>query len=131
MSGCPASTAIIMSGMDGEAARRLALSFPETEEKETWGHPTFRVRDRMFMAMAADGGGVTVKATPEAQAALVGSEPETFSIPAYVGRHGWVGIALDRVDPEELAELVQDAWRMTAPKRVVRAFDERDERAAG
>jgi hypothetical protein len=111
--------------MDGEAARGLALSFPETEERETWGHPTFRVRDRMFMAMATDGRTVTVKATREAQAALVGSEPETFSVPAYVGRHGWVGIALERVDPEELAELVEDAWRMTAPKRVVRAFEER------
>jgi len=111
--------------MDGEAARELALSFPEAEEKETWGHPTFRVRDRMFMAMAADGRTVTVKATREAQAALVGSEPETFSVPAYVGRHGWVGVVLERVDPEELAELVEDAWRMTAPKRMVRAFDER------
>jgi hypothetical protein len=109
--------------MDGEAARRLALSFPEAVEKETWDHPTFRVRDRMFMAMAADGRSVTVKATREAQAALVGSEPETFSIPAYVGHHGWVAVALHRVDPDELAELVEEAWRMTAPKRLVRAYD--------
>jgi hypothetical protein len=110
--------------MYGDAARRLALSFPEAEERETWGHPTFRVRDKMFMALAADGRSASVKATREAQAALVGSEPETFSIPAYVGVHGWVGIALERVDPEELAELVEDAWRMTAPKRVLRAFDD-------
>lgn len=109
--------------MDGEAARRLALSFPEAREQETWDHPTFRVRDRMFMAMAADGRSVTVKATREAQAALVGSEPETFSIPAYVGHHGWVAVALHRVDPDELAELVEEAWRMTAPKRLVRAYD--------
>jgi hypothetical protein len=108
----------------GEAARRLALSFPETEERETWGHPTFRVRHKMFMTMATDGTSATVKASREAQAALVGSEPETFSIPAYVGQHGWVGIVLDRVDPEELAELIEDAWRMTAPKRLVRAFEE-------
>ena len=37
--------------MDGDKARRLALSFPEAVEKETWGHPTFRVRDKMFMGM--------------------------------------------------------------------------------
>jgi hypothetical protein len=108
----------------GDDARRLALSFPETVEKETWGHPTFRVREKMFMAMDSDGTSVTVKAPKEAQAALVGSEPETFFVPAYVGQHGWVGVRLDRVDPEELAELVDEAWRMTAPKRVVKAFDE-------
>jgi hypothetical protein len=109
----------------GGAARRLALSFPEAEERQTWGHPTFRVRGKMFMTMATDGTSATVKATHEAQAALVGSEPETFSVPAYVGQHGWVGIVLDRVDPEELAELVEEAWRMTAPKRLVRAFERR------
>ncbi len=110
-------------GVDGDGARRLALSFPEAVEKETWGHPTFRVREKMFMAMSSDGTSASVKATRDAQAALVGSEPETFSVPAYVGQHGWVGIALERVDDEELAELVEDAWRLTAPKRVVRAFD--------
>jgi hypothetical protein len=109
--------------VSADEARRLALSFPEAAEKETWGHPTFRVREKMFMAMDVDGASVTVKAAKEAQAALVGSEPETFSIPAYVGRHGWVEARLDRVDPEELGELVEEAWRMTAPKRLVKAFD--------
>ena len=109
--------------MDGEAARGLALSFPEAEEKETWGHPTFRVRGKMFATMSAEDAAATVKATKEAQAALVGSEPETFSVPAYVGQHGWVGIRLERVDAEEAIELLDEAWRATAPKRVVRAYD--------
>jgi hypothetical protein len=111
--------------MTGDAFRRAALSFPEAVEKETWGHPTFRVRDKMFAAMSAEGDSGTVKATREAQAALVGSEPETFSVPAYVGQHGWVGIRLERVDPEEALELLDEAWRMTAPKRVVAAYDAR------
>ena len=103
--------------------RLAALSFPEAAEQETWGHPTFRVRGKMFATMSADDDAATVKATKEAQAALVGSEPETFSVPAYVGQHGWVGIRLDRVDAEEAAELLDEAWRATAPKRVVAAYD--------
>jgi hypothetical protein len=110
--------------VSGDAVRRLALGFPEVVEKETWGHPTFRVREKMFMSMDTEGTSVTVKAPKEAQAALVGSEPGTFSVPAYVGQHGWVAVRLDRVDPEELAELIDEAWRMTAPKRLVKAFDE-------
>jgi len=107
----------------GDDARRLALGFPEAEERETWGHPTFRVRGKMFMAMNTEGTSVTIKAPKEAQAALVGSEPETFSVPAYVGQHGWVAVRLDRVDADELAELIDEAWRMTAPKRLVKAYD--------
>lgn len=100
--------------------RRIALSLPEAEERETWGHPTFRVRNKMFAAMAADGTSVSVKATKAAQAALTASDPDVFSIPAYVGVHGWVGVTLARVDAEELRELVTEAWLMTAPKRLSR-----------
>jgi hypothetical protein len=106
------------------ALRQLALALPEAEERETWGHPTFRVRNKMFATMATDATTASVKAAPEEQAACVGSDPETFFVPAYVGKHGWVGIVLDRVDHEELEELVTEAWRLTAPKRVLRAFDE-------
>jgi hypothetical protein len=38
-----------------EELRRVVLSLPEAEERETWGHPTFRVRDRMFAALSDDG----------------------------------------------------------------------------
>ena len=108
--------------MTRDEFRRAALAFPETGEQETWGHPTFRVRGKMFATMSADDAAATVKASKEAQAALVGSEPETFSVPAYVGQHGWVGIRLERVDAEEATELLDEAWRATAPKRVVRAY---------
>jgi hypothetical protein len=109
--------------MTGDEVRRVALSFPEAAEKETWGHPTFRVRDKMFAAMDEAGTSMSVKAAREAQAALVGSEPETFFVPSYVGQHGWVGVRLERVDPEEMGELIEDAWRASAPKRVVAAYD--------
>jgi hypothetical protein len=107
----------------GDDVRRIALSFPQAVERETWGHPTFRVREKMFAAMDVDGTSVSVKASREAQAALVGSEPETFAVARYVGQHGWVTCDLGRVDPEEMAELLEDGWRATAPKQVVAAFD--------
>ena len=105
--------------------RALALSLPETTEKEAWGHPTFRVRDKMFaMLGVGDDHSVRVKSTLDEQTALTQMDPETFSVPGYVGKYGWIRIQLDRVDPEELSELVTEAWRMTAPKRLVKAFDE-------
>jgi hypothetical protein len=106
-----------------EELRRVVLSLPEAEERETWGHPTFRVRDRMFAALSDDGRLASVKATREEQAALIAAAPETFGVPAYVGRHGWVSIQLATVDPAELGELMVEAWRQTAPRRLVAAYD--------
>ena len=51
--------------------RQAALSLPEAEERETWGHPTFRVRAKLFATLADDGGQASVKATRQEQAALV------------------------------------------------------------
>jgi hypothetical protein len=106
-----------------DAVRATALGLPEAAERETWGHPTFRIGEKMFMGMASDGTTVSVKASKEAQAACVGSDPETFFVPKYVGQHGWIGVVLERVDPEEMRELVVEAWLLTAPKRLTKDFD--------
>jgi len=109
--------------MTGPQLRELALGLPGAEERETWGHPTFRVRDKIFASMGDDGV-ATVKASPEDQAELVAADPATFGVASHVGRFGWVTVRLERVDPDEMRELVVEAWRRTAPARAVSAFDE-------
>lgn len=54
------------------------------------------------------------------QEALVEQDPERFWVPAFVGRHGWIGIRLDLDEPnwDEVEEFVRDAWLLTAPKRL-------------
>jgi hypothetical protein len=109
--------------MTGADLRAWLLSLPEAEERETWGHPTFRVRDKMFASMSTDGRTAGLKATPEAQAELVAAEPAVYSVAAYVGRYGWVEIVVEGADPAELRDLAVQAWRRTAPKRLVAAYD--------
>ncbi|MGA5816240.1 MmcQ/YjbR family DNA-binding protein [Kitasatospora sp. NPDC094028] len=103
--------------------RALALALPEAAQEPTWEIETLRVRHKIFAMGAPEGDSVTVKATPADQAELLAAEPEVFSSARYVGRHGWVSVRLDLVDPEELRDLVTEAWRLTAPKRLVREFD--------
>jgi hypothetical protein len=103
--------------------RRIALSLPETEEKETWGEATFRVRNKIFATLSADGDLAGVKASLDEQQELIEAHPETFSISHYTGRFGWVTVKLDSVDPELMEDLIVDAWRRTAPKRLVKLYD--------
>jgi hypothetical protein len=109
--------------MTGSEFRRVALSLPEAEEVETWGHPTFRVRRKIFASMSPDGRSGGVKASREEQAALIAADPQTFSVADYVGRYGWVHIRLASADAGELRQLIIEAWRRTAPKRLVVAYD--------
>lgn len=102
--------------------REICLALPETTEKIAWGEPTFRVRDKIF-AMFTDnhhGDGVIglwCKAPPGVQEILVGADPARFYVPPYVGHKGWVGIRLEgEVEWEAVAGIVEDSYRMTAPK---------------
>src|SRR4051812_24593692 len=107
----------------GEDFTAIALSLPEAEERETWGEATFRVRDKIFAMMSPSGQEASVKASVEEQTALVDSNPDVFAVAPYTGRFGWVHIKLAGVDSDHLRELLTEAWRRTAPKRIVAAFD--------
>jgi hypothetical protein len=109
--------------MRRDTVRRLALALPEAIEQETWGTPTFRIRKKIFVMFVEGGREVWVKSTHDEQRALVSMDPETFFTPPYVGPSGWIGIRISTVDADEMRELVTEAWRLTAPKRLVATFD--------
>jgi len=101
--------------------RTICLAFPEAVEGGGVGNPSFRVRDKIFaMQHGVDGRpSMWCKAPPGAQQALVSADPERFFVPPYVGCHGWIGHWLDiPIDWDELADLVDESYRMTAPKRL-------------
>ena len=110
-----------------ERVRRICLSLPEATEGGGVGNPSWRVRDKIFaMRHDAHAGqwGIWCKAPPGVQQALVGGEPDRFFRPPYVGVHGWIGISLEAdQDWDFIADLIEDAYRMTAPKRVVAQLD--------
>jgi hypothetical protein len=110
--------------MQARTVRKIALSLPEAEERETWETATFRVRNRIFVMFSDRERELWIKSDPDEQRALTQMDPETFFVPPYVGPNGWVGVRIRTADRDELHELVTEAWRLTAPKRLVAAFDE-------
>ena len=101
--------------------RTICLALPEASEQGGVGDPSFKVRDKIFAMRHRmnDRMSMWCKAQVGAQDVLVGSNPERFFVPPYVGRYGWVGIWLDgEVDWSEVADLVEESYRMTAPKRL-------------
>ncbi len=68
---------------------------------------------------------LTLKAARRGNAELVESDPTKFFMPPYMAHHGYVGIYLDsgEVDWEEVRELILDAYRLAAPKRLAALVD--------
>jgi len=101
--------------------RRLALALPEAEEVVTWGSDlTYRVGGKIFAISGEGAEAVSIKATLEAQEDLLALDPATFTKAAYVGRYGWVNVRLAGIDESMLADLLERAWRQTAPKKLLK-----------
>lgn len=130
---------IMFDGGDPYLARvrAICLAFPGADEKVSHGRPTF-FTTKVFLTY----GGVvrgdhdpepyrqSVLVLPDAseRPALLGDD--RFFDPAYVGPSGWVGLDLracgspDELDWQEVGELVDASYRLTAPARLVRALDD-------
>lgn len=109
--------------MEFAAVRRMALALPEAEERTAWGTPAYYVRKKIFARHHEDGEHLAIKVDPAERDAIVASDPETFLVTPHYEKYPWMLVAVARVDPDELAELLTDAWRSSAPKRVAAAYD--------
>ena len=68
--------------------------------------------------------GVWVKSAHVTQDMLVRSDPKRYYVPPYAGKSGWFGAYIDRgTDWEMLADLLRDAYRLTAPKKLLAQLD--------
>jgi hypothetical protein len=104
--------------------QRICLALPEVEERETWGDTTFRVRGKIFAISSPDGDSASIKASLDDQSGLVAMDPDTFAVAAYTGKYGWVRVRLAGVPPELAERLLRNAWRRTAPKRLLAKLEE-------
>ena len=111
--------------------RALCLSYPEVTERVSHGEPAWFLRSKKTFVTFAnhhhDDRLAFWCAAPEgAQDVLVGSEPQRYFVPPYVGHRGWLGVYLDvEVDWDAVGLIVDDAYRCVAPKTLLAQLDPR------
>lgn len=104
--------------------RRVALSLPATTEKPSYGTPGFRVRDKLFARIREEGDVLVVWVDGlDEKEALIAAQPETFFTTPHYDGHPTVLVRFSAVELDELTELLTDAWRVRAPKRLRDEFD--------
>ncbi|MDX6232895.1 MAG: hypothetical protein QOD92_2 [Acidimicrobiaceae bacterium] len=108
-----------------DSARRFAMSLPETTEEPHFEKSSFRVRGKIFATVPPGGKHLHVHVDPAEGRALKEEDPATFE---GIGRGtkispDWVRVNLGSADTEQIRELLEDAWRLKAPKRVLAAYD--------
>jgi hypothetical protein len=104
--------------------RRVALSLPATAEKPSYGTPGFRVKDKLFARIREEGDVLVVWVEDEGEKqAMIASEPEKYFTTRHYDGHPTVLVQFGAIEIDELAELLTEAWRIRAPKKLVAEFD--------
>ena len=102
--------------------RAVAMSLPRTEEHLIYDHIKFRVGKIVYASISPDELTLGFGFPKEQRAALIASEPAKFALPRLSDqRFHWVHARMAALDPDEMRELIIDAWRMVVPKKVAAA----------
>ena len=114
--------------------REICMALPGADVKVSHGRPSF------FTKKIFAGYGAVLKGDhnsgrydqalvfmPDSDEAAALEQDDRFFTPAYWGPYGWLGLDLggDDVDWEEVAELVEESYRNTAPKKLIAELDSR------
>ena len=121
----PATTPAADGTVALDHVRRLCLALPAVNERPSHGSPTFFIQDKKtFVSFVGEHHGRRLAfwcaAAPGAAAELISEDPDRFFRPPYVGHRGWLGVHVDtEPDWPEIAEIILDAYRQVAPKRLL------------
>jgi hypothetical protein len=97
----------------------LVEQLPDVDRSDHDRYWRFDVGRRVFGYLWEPTRTVGLKQTIAEQAALVAERPDVFEVQFTIGGFGWVVVHLEGVERDELAELVFEAWRLTAPTDLV------------
>ncbi len=108
-----------------ETVRAIALALPGVEEGPCYGTPGLRVRGKLMARLWEDGETLVLKVGFDAREILMAANPETFFTTDHYAGYPSVLVRLPKVRREEIESLVEEAWRLNAPKRLLAEYESR------
>jgi hypothetical protein len=109
---------------DADTARRLTEELPGVEEGTSYGTPSWKVRGKFFARLRDDDTVLVAKVDKGEKRLLMEAEPDVFFETPHYNGYGYVLVRLGNIDEDELAEVIEDAWRLAAPKTLVKEHDQ-------
>jgi hypothetical protein len=114
-----------------ETVREIARGLPGAELGTSYGTPAFKVGGKLFARQHQDGVSLVIKIDYDQRAMRMKAEPETFYITDHYRNYPWMLVLLSTVDHDDLRDLLQDSWRLSAPKRLLASLERREEEKNG
>jgi hypothetical protein len=108
-----------------EKVREAAHALPGVEVGTCYGTPALRVKKKFLARLREDGESLVIKVGMVERDHLMLSDPRTFFTTDHYRDYPSVLIHLSKVKPAILRDLIEQAWRRTAPKGLLADYEGR------
>jgi hypothetical protein len=113
-------------GVTFEAVRLAAKALPDVVDSTSYGTPALKVRGKLLARLHQDGECFVLRADLLDREILIQSDPAVFFITDHYRDYPWILVRFLTVDPKALPDLMERAWRLVAPKSLVKKYDGAD-----
>ena len=106
-----------------EQVRLVAQAFPGIEDSTSYGPPAIKVRGKLLARLHQSGECFVLRADLLDREILLQSDPSVFFITDHYRDYPWILVRFSAVDPSALADLIERAWRLVAPRTLTAKYD--------
>jgi hypothetical protein len=110
-------------GVTFDAVRLAAQTLPGIENSTSYGTPALKVRGKLLARLHQDGECFVLRADLLDREILIQSDPAVFFITDHYRDYPWILVRFLTIDPDALPDLMERAWRLVAPKSLVKQYD--------
>ena len=108
-----------------DRVRKIALGLPGVEEGLTFGTPALKVRGKMIAQMWTRQDNILVLSMEIVEREMwLQAEPDIFFITDHFRDWPVVLVRMEQIDDDLLSDLIRQAWRRRAPKKLIKAYDD-------
>jgi hypothetical protein len=111
------------AGVTFEHVRRIALTFPGVQDGTSYGTPALKVRGTLLARRHQSIDCLVLRADFLDRHILIQSAPGAFFITDHYQNYPWVLVRFAAVEVRKLPDLIERAWRLVAPKTLVKNYD--------
>ncbi len=102
----------------------MALALPGVELSTSYGTPAIKVKGKVMARLRNEAeGGLAIVCDFVERQMLLQAAPEAFFLTDHYLNYPFILVRLDHVRRDALPGLVERAWRMVAPKKLIDAHD--------
>jgi hypothetical protein len=107
-----------------QAVRQAAKPLPGVEDSTSYGTPALKVKGKLLARLHQSGECFVLRSTLAHREKLMRSDPAIFYITDHYRDYPWVLVRFLTVDRDTLPKIIEDAWRLVAPKSLIKKFDD-------